>query len=131
MRYIKFLGNNKYPIPKNKKRNLNIQQNISQKTPSQNIEEPLKITKDKIIISGITTGLDSDRHVTLLINGDNLPIDKEYNWMINFDNISITPSTQENFLILSNGNSNKYKSASNVSVIINVDDYISDIIKIK
>ena len=51
--------------------------------------------------------------------------------MINFDNISITPSTQENFLILSNGNSNKYKSASNISVIINVDDYISDVIKIK
>lgn len=82
-------------------------------------------------ITEILSGLDQNGNVTLLAKGNNLPINKEYNWIIDFGDSYISPSTTSNLLVLSKNNSDKYKESSKISIIIGIDDYITDSISIK
>lgn len=98
MRYIQFLN--------------------KQDNKKKEIQKPISITN----IAWFQEG----NKIKLKIIGESLPENQEYQWVIKIDDFSITSTSHSLELILSKKNSLKFLNASNISIIISVDNYTSD-----
>lgn len=104
MRFISMIGSKEHPI---------IKKEISVKP----------------IINNIKVELENDK-LQLKIIGNNIKENLKYEWTINFDDKTITPSSTGSILALSKSNTDKYIKSKEVTVFISVGKYISPIFKI-
>ena len=104
MRFISMIGSKEHPI---------IKKEISVKP----------------IINNIKVELENDK-LQLKIIGNNIKENLKYEWTINFDDKTITPSSTGSILVLSKSNTNEYIKSKEVTVFISVGKYISPIFKI-
>lgn len=102
MRYITILGSKQHPITKKQ-----------------------KLEKNKILsINEITREL-QDGKLCLQLVGNNLEQDSEYSWNIQFDDETIIPTSIGTTLILSKNNTFKYLESNKTSIIVRINDYVS------
>lgn len=125
MRFIGMIGSKQHPLTiKREKMLLNIRK--KEDLPQQDIKvtEEIKEDEKQLLITGIKALIKKEQ-LHLQFVGENIEENIKYDWVINFYDRTITPSSIGSKLVLSKSNTLKYVKADKTSVNVSNGNYTS------
>ena len=95
------------------------------------IEEEHLAEVPKVNITGVEVSVDEEQHTVFTAVGENIDPTAEFVWTIRFDEDSAEAKSTGPVLTLSDEEGAEYDSSEKVTVVVQIDEYVSGIIKIK